>query len=197
MDALNGSAAMRSSGSDRDPTVREPVVDLATEHRFAELVADEHRGLIAAAVMIVGDSARAEEIVQEAFVSAYERWAHVATMDRPGAWVRRVVLNRAISEARRRGVERRALRRVMSWRQQREQSAPDHSNGELWRAVALLPANQATALALHYGADLSVETVACEMELSTSAVKTLLYRARNTLREDPVVVAHIAEEQMT
>ena len=40
---------------------------------------------------------------------------------------------------------------------------------------------------LHYGADLSIAAVAEEMDMSESAVKTLLHRARNALRQHDVV----------
>lgn len=167
------------------------------EQSFSGLVADEHRGLIAAAVMIVGDSGRAEELVQEAFVTAYERWEEVSAMDQPGAWVRRVVINAAISVTRRRGSERRALVRLMSRRGDHQQPPVDLTDRAIWRVVGALPDSQATAIALHYGADLPIATIADEMGLSTSAVKALLHRARTTLRADPVVVRFCSEEEQS
>lgn len=131
--------------------------------------------------MIVGSRASAEEIVQDVLERAYERWAKVGRLDRPGAWVRRAVLNQSISVSRRSASERRALERLRRHRPV-PIDPPDVPAGELWAAVRALPEQQATAVALHYGADLSVETVAEEMGLSRSAVKTLLYRARVTLR---------------
>ena len=165
------------------------------EQSFSGLVADEHRGLIAAAVMIVGDSGRAEELVQEAFAAAYERWDEVSAMDQPGAWVRRVVINAAISVTRRRGSERRALVRLMSRRGDHQQQSVDLTDHTIWRVVGSLPDSQATAVALHYGADLSVATIADEMDLSTSAVKALLHRARTTLRVDPALERLFGEEE--
>lgn len=165
------------------------------ELSFSGLVADEHRGLIAAAVMIVGDSGRAEELVQDAFATAYERWDEVSAMDQPGAWVRRVVINAAISVTRRRSSERRALVRLMSRRGNHQQAPVDLTDRAIWRVVGSLPESQATAVALHYGADLPIATIALEMELSTSAVKALLHRARATLRADPMVARLFGEEE--
>lgn len=65
---------------------------------FAELVETESRGLVAAATAIVGDVHRAEEIVQTAFERCFRRWSRVSRLDRPGAWVRRVVINEAIED---------------------------------------------------------------------------------------------------
>ncbi len=161
---------------------------------FDDLVAVEHKGLIAAATMIVGDPRRSEEIVQNAFERTWKRWPEVSKLDRPGAWVRRVVINEAISVTRRRGSERKALRRLMS-RRRDHQSAPgsEPDRDGLWEAVGGLPENQAKVVALHYGADQSIEGIASEMELSSSAVKALLYRARTTLRSIDAV-AQMADE---
>src|SRR5690606_21108996 len=127
------------------------------------------------------DRAVAEEIVQDVFERTYRRWSKVSGLDRPGAWVRRAVLNQAISASRRSAAERRALDRLRRRRATHAQvPAPAP---ELWAAVRALPESQCTAVALHYGADLSIAMVAAEMDLSEPAVKTLLHRARTTLRE--------------
>lgn len=158
---------------------------MSGDQAFCDLVAREHRGLTAAAVMIVGSRTTAEEIVQDVLERTYERWGTVSTMDRPGAWVRRAVLNRSISVARRRASERRALDRL-----RRAPAAPEAESAtvgdpgaEIWALVRTLPTHQATAVALHYGADLSIATVAEEMDLTVPAVKTLLHRARASLRQ--------------
>jgi len=151
------------------------------DEAFLALVEREHRGLTAAAAMVVGDRAVAEEIVQDVFERTYRRWSKVSGLDRPGAWVRRAVLNQAISASRRSAAERRALDRLRRRRATHAQvPAPAP---ELWAAVRALPESQCTAVALHYGADLSIAMVAAEMDLSEPAVKTLLHRARTTLRE--------------
>jgi RNA polymerase sigma-70 factor (ECF subfamily) len=155
------------------------------DERFVALVQREHRGLTAASALIVGDRARAEEIVQDVLERTYRRWSTVDTYDRPGAWVRRAVVNQSISVARRDGSERHALDRLRRRRAPRQE--PPESPQEIWAAVRELPAPQATAIVLHYGADLSIATVADEMDLSEAAVKTLLYRARNALRRHDIV----------
>lgn len=156
---------------------------MSDEGAFVALVRKEYRGVVAASMMITGSSALSEEIVQDVFERTFIRWKKVSQMDRPGAWVRRAVLNQSISVKRRTSSESRA---VAVLKASTDPSVVDSIGGvgaELWSAVAELPPNQARAVALHYGADLSVETVGAEMDLSESAVKTLLYRARCTLRD--------------
>lgn len=154
---------------------------------FVELVETESRGLIAAVHAVIGDAHRAEEIVQEAFERCYLRWNRVSRLDRPGAWVRRVALNEAISVGRRRSSEQRALRRldavvatgVGASRPDPFDSLDDEG---VWAAVRALPREQALAVVLRYGADLGVEDIAATMRISPSAVKSLLHRGRATLR---------------
>jgi RNA polymerase sigma-70 factor (ECF subfamily) len=155
------------------------------DERFVALVEREHRGLTAASALIVGDRSTAEEIVQDVLERTYRRWQQVDTYDLPGAWVRRAVVNQSISAARRATSERTALDRLRRRRPPENESTEPLR--EIWSAVRDLPSNQATAIALHYGADLSIAGVAEEMELSESAVKTLLHRARNALRQHEIV----------
>lgn len=162
-------------------------------HEFAQLVEKESRGLVAAVTVIVGDHHRAEEIVQDAFERAFRRWHRVSRLDRPGAWARRVALNGAISAARRSGSERRAIVRLVS------ETGADAGAGlpgdplaalgddGVWAAVRALPTDQATAIALRYGADLGVDEIAETMQVSVASVKSLLHRGRAALRGSPAL----------
>lgn len=162
---------------------------------FGELVANESRGLVAAATAIVGDRHRAEEIVQVAFERCYRRWAVVSRLDRPGAWARRVAINEAISVARRSSTERRAVERLGSMERREDPEAGSHGADPLaalddegiWAAVRALPRDQAAAIALRYGADLSVDDIAETMKTTVPAIKSLLHRGRAALRSSPTV----------
>ncbi|MCC5950929.1 MAG: sigma-70 family RNA polymerase sigma factor [Acidimicrobiia bacterium] len=155
-----------------------------TTTEFEELVETESRGLIAAVSTIVGDQHRAEEIVQEAFERGYRRWRRVSRLDRPGAWVRRVAINEAISVTRRRTSEQRALARVEGLADRA--AAPDPlatlDDESVWAEVRRLPKDQAAVIALRYGADLGIDDIADTMHVTPAAVKSLLHRARAALR---------------
>ena len=151
---------------------------------FEELVEIESRGLIAAVYTIVGDQHRSEEIVQEAFERGFRRWHRVSRLDRPGAWVRRVAVNQAISTTRRRATEQRALARLDGLADR--EGIPDPlaalDDEGVWAEVRRLPADQAAVVALRYGADLGIDDIAETMHLTGPAVKSLLHRARAALR---------------
>src|SRR6266545_6283676 len=79
---------------------------------FDEFFRSEYRRVVGLATVLCGRLAIAEELAQDAFVSAYRRWDRVGAYDDPGAWVRRVVVNLATSSLRRRAREVRALTRL-------------------------------------------------------------------------------------
>ncbi len=56
----------------------------------------EYAPLVRLATLITGDVAVAEVVVQEAFARALARWKRIEHYDKPGAWVRRVVIRLAL-----------------------------------------------------------------------------------------------------
>jgi RNA polymerase sigma-70 factor, ECF subfamily len=57
--------------------------------------------VLATLIRVVGDFDLAEEVVQEAFAVALERWPKDGTPDNPGAWITRTARNKAIDRIRR------------------------------------------------------------------------------------------------
>ena len=161
---------------------------------FAQLVRGESRGLIAAVQAIVGDRSRAEEIVQDAFEKGYRSWWRVSRLDRPGAWVRRVAINEAISGGRRRASEDRAVARLTALAATGPGSDPLAALDDegVWAAVRALPDDQASAIALRYGADLGVEDIAQTLGVSVPAVKSLLHRGRASLRGSEQLQSYVS-----
>src|ERR671932_920787 len=61
----------------------------------------ESARLIAGLARIVRDVGLAEDLAQEAFVAALERWPEAGVPDRPGAWLMATAKHRAIDRLRR------------------------------------------------------------------------------------------------
>ena len=60
---------------------------------FEDVYRSEYAPLVRLAVVLTGRLDVAEELVQDAFEAAHRQWGHFGGYDRPGAWLRRVVLN--------------------------------------------------------------------------------------------------------
>ena len=72
-----------------------------TNRAIAAVFRIESPRLIAGLARIVRDVGLAEELAQEALVSALERWPETGVPDNPGAWLMATAKNRAIDELRR------------------------------------------------------------------------------------------------
>jgi RNA polymerase sigma-70 factor, ECF subfamily len=100
----------------------------------------------------------------------------------PGGWTYRVATNLALSWRRRAGRELRAVQRL-GRRTDLTMPGPDVTP-ELDRAIAKLPPRQRAAVALHYVLGMTMEEAADAMKCAPGTVKSLLFRAREQLREE-------------
>jgi len=139
----------------------------------------EYRAVRAVAWALTGSGWAAEDVAQEAFLRAHQRWSQVSTYDEPGAWVRRVAINLATSTLRRRAREAGALVRLAG-RRSDDWTLPE-GDDEFWAAVRSLPRQQAKVLALHYYEDLPVADIAVVLELAEGTVKAHLHKGRASL----------------
>jgi RNA polymerase sigma-70 factor (ECF subfamily) len=149
---------------------------------FEELFAAEFPAVVRSVFVICQDLEQAQDVSQEAFIDLLRHWGRVSRYDRPGAWVRRVAIRKAVQvtkrESRRPWFERRAVRSAAGGI-----PAVDLPDDGLWSAVRLLPPQQRAVVALFYYEDLSVDDVAGILGCSPSTVKVHLHRARETLRK--------------
>jgi RNA polymerase sigma-70 factor (ECF subfamily) len=177
----------------------------ASAAAFDVLYRDEWAGLVGLGWSLTGSWAVAEELAQDAFADAYRRWEEVGRLDRPGAWVRRAVVNRAASSARHRDVERRGHLRlagraaaeadVASTDRTGDAGADQVQDPAFWAAVRSLPDRQAACVALHYLEDRPVSEIAEIVGCSAATVKVHLHRGRKALADRLAHLAPSTEEQ--
>lgn len=152
----------------------------------------EYPRLVGALSLYCGDAAVAEELAGEAMVRACEHWSDLEQMDAPGAWLHRVAINLANSHFRRRQAERRARAR-MQGRAHRDEDVSEAVT--IRRAVSWLPVRQRHAIVLRFYLGMDVEQTAIQMGVSASAVKSLTYRAVQSLRSEFVDLAPLTESE--
>ena len=166
--------------TEQGPTVAR-VVSAATQD-FTTFYRDHHRPVVRLAYVLSGRWSLAEEVTQEAFVRAMDRWGSGELRD-PAAWVRTVAVNLARSRLRRVGAEVRALARLDRPTTSPPPSLPPDTL-EFFAAVRRLPRRQGEAVALFYLEDLAVTDVAEVMGIAEGTVKALLHQARTRLADD-------------
>jgi RNA polymerase sigma-70 factor (sigma-E family) len=136
--------------------------------------------LIRLAYLMLGDSAGAEDVVQEAFCGLYRRWPRVADGSAL-PYLRTSVLNGCRSQLR---------RRARPPAQPDEQPPPvsaetavlaREERDAVLRALGRLPTRQREAVLLRYYLDLSAQEAAVTMGVGPSTVRSATHRALATL----------------
>lgn len=155
-----------------------------TEGRLADLYARHAPAAGRFAYLLTADHSQAEDLVQEAFVRIVGRFGHLRVPDAFDAYLRRTIVNLHVSRLRRLRVERAYLERERG-RSSAADPTPDVAvREELWRALRRLPARQRAAVVLRYCEDLSERDAADALRCSVAAVKSLVARAMQTLRDE-------------
>jgi RNA polymerase sigma-70 factor, ECF subfamily len=150
------------------------------ELEFREFFAAEYGRLRGLGYLLTSDWAQAEELAQDTLVRTYRAWPRVRRSQRPGAYARKVLVNRHRSLLRRAAVEARHL----AGRRPEEAVQPDLGPDGLvlWSAVRCLPARQRAVLVLRYHQDLPEAEVARLLGLPVGTVKSLTHRGLARLR---------------
>ncbi|KUN07470.1 RNA polymerase [Streptomyces yokosukanensis] len=125
-----------------------------------------------------GDHGEAQDVVQEAFVRAWDRRKSFLADSAPEAWIRTVAVRLAISRWRR---ARRWLELVRRHTPPESTPGPGPEHTALVAALRQLPHAQRLAIVLHHLCDLSVEQVASETGAPVGTVKARLSRGRAAL----------------
>lgn len=158
---------------------------LPSDLDFPSFYQAEYRAVVGLGYVLCGNRGHAEDLAQEAFAEAHRRWDEIGHYDNPGAWVRRVMINRSRSRVRRLITETKALTRLAGRAEVDAPTTldlPDRSE-EVWAAVRNLPTRQGQAIALRYWDDLGIDQIAAILGCSTETVKTHLKRGRAALAD--------------
>jgi RNA polymerase sigma-70 factor (sigma-E family) len=155
----------------------------------AATVGELHRAhalaLIRLAILLVGDRASAEDVVQDAFAGLYAALPRLRDPAKTVPYLRAAVINGCRSVLRAR---RRALHRVLPpdppvW--SAEAAAIDgEDRRELLAAVARLPRRAREVLALRYYSDLSDAEIGAALGISRGTVSSTASRALAALARD-------------
>jgi RNA polymerase sigma-70 factor (sigma-E family) len=139
-------------------------------------------GAVRLAALITGDADLAQDIAHDAFLRSVGRFRHLRQPEAFEAYLRRAVVNACTSYFRRRKVEAAYLRGQA--RGAASVDEPDQGRrDELRAALSALPPRQRAAVVLRYYADLSEHQAGEALGCSEAAVRSMVARAMETLRE--------------
>lgn len=157
----------------------------AIDHLVAELFRAHRVALVRVAVLLVGDTPTAEDVVQEAFVGLYRARRRLTSTDKALAYVRASVVNgcRSVHRARSRARLRRVQHVPPAWSAEAAVLAREESRTTL-QAFSRLPGRAREVLALRYYLDLSDAEIAEALGVTKSTVSSTASRALTTLAAD-------------
>jgi RNA polymerase sigma-70 factor (sigma-E family) len=149
---------------------------------FPEFVAARGPALQRAAYLMVGDTALAQDLVQEALTKTYVAWPRLRDVANAEAYARKAITTTAISWFRRKG-----------WNNERStERLPEGASGDhaddvatstaLWEALQALPARQRAAVVLRFYGDLTETQTAAAMGCAVGTVKSQVSAALTKLR---------------
>ncbi len=148
-----------------------------------QLYAAHYRRLVRLSVLLVGDVATAEEVVQDSFVAMHGRWRSLREPDKGLAYLRQTVVNRSRSVLRHRGVRARHQPPPLPDLPGADEDVlVTERRAEILDALRALPDRQREVLALRYYLDLSEAEIAETLGISRGAVKSHASRGVAALR---------------
>jgi len=166
------------------------------EGAFKSLVANYQDLVYNTALGIVQNSEDAEDVAQEVFIQVYRSIDQFKGDARLSTWIYRITTTKALDHIRSRKRKKRfafitslfgpndeLVHEPVDFQHpgitldRKEQAAL------LFRMIEQLPENQKVAFTLHKTEELSYQEIADIMQLSVSAVESLLFRARQNLRK--------------
>jgi RNA polymerase sigma-70 factor (sigma-E family) len=157
---------------DRQAGSRDAVTTLYAEHSV---------GLIRLAVVMLGDRAAAEEVVQEAFCGLYRHWGRLADPGKALPYARSAVLNGCRSALRRRARwQSSSVTGPQLWEttESAESTAcANEEHREVLAALRRLPDRQREALVLRFYLELGEAEIAESMGITPGTVKSTTSRA--------------------
>ncbi|MCC7106098.1 MAG: sigma-70 family RNA polymerase sigma factor [Chloroflexi bacterium] len=165
--------------------------DLAADALFEEIFEQYQDRIYNCVYRLVGNSEEAYDLTQETFVRAYAALPKISRDLKVGPWLYRIATNLCMDQLRRRKLIRwEPLDNLLSMFHPK-QVARDNPEREVMRqesrevvheVLDKLPPKYRTCLVLREYQDMSCEEIAQVMGTTRSAVKSLLFRAREEFR---------------
>lgn len=154
---------------------------------FRELVEAHQSRVYSIACRILGDSGLAEEVAQDVFLALYRDLDRMESDAHLLAWLRRVVVHRALDAYRKRACRIDFFadefhEEVTAAPAEQDHADASFGSGTIDHLVAGLPAVQKAILLLRYQEDMLPAEIATTLSMPVATVKSHLQRALKLLR---------------
>ena len=170
--------------------------DQDDEAAFCDYVTARGPALLRIALLLTGNRADAEDLLQAALAKTYLAWGKIHDRAALDAYVKRAMVNTQISWWRRRRVEE-FLTGDIPERAAAEHLPPSELQDTVRRALDRLPQRMRAAVVLRYYEDMSEPEIADALGVSRGTVKSTVSRAVAKLRIDAELAGCVPGENGT
>ena len=158
--------------------------EMAEDEEFEMFIRNYQNMVFSVSARIVGNLTDAEDVTQEVFIKAYDRFKELRNSGTVGGWLKTVATNLSINH----------LNRYRArWRFFSEQAEPIEIAAEVDKesdrkealelAIRKLPDPQRVPLVLFHFQEMSYEEIAAKLQVSLAKVKSDIFRGRETLKK--------------
>jgi RNA polymerase sigma-70 factor, ECF subfamily len=165
--------------------------------QFEAFMRNYQNMVFSAAMRLVANTAEAEDISQEVFLRAFERFGELAENPRAGGWLKTVAINLSLNHLTRYRARWSFFSELFhrddaGEETEIEYAAPDNveealavaeRRGLVERSLRQLPSAQRVPLVLYHLEGMKYEEIAAKLGCSLGKVKTDIFRAREALRK--------------
>lgn len=161
-----------------------PGANWSADRAVTELHARHYDTLVRLALLVTGDLPTAMDATQDAFASVYLRWKKLRNADCALAYLRKAVVNNAMSVLRHRAVAAKNAEAEGEWHEPgaEHEALVRFDRSDVVAALRKLSARQRVAVVLRYYGGLSEPEIASAMGISEGMVKSHTSRGMAALR---------------
>jgi len=170
---------------------------MSDAQHFETFMQNYQNMVFSTAMRLVANQAEAQDIAQEVFLKAYERFAELGTSPTAGGWLKRVATNMSLNHLSRYRSRWSFFSELSSGGGEEDETeiefaSPQNLEEDLARAdrhelveqaLQKLPQAQRVPLVLYHLEGLRYEEIAAKLNVSLGKVKTDIFRAREALRK--------------
>jgi RNA polymerase sigma-70 factor, ECF subfamily len=149
---------------------------------FAELVERYHARLLFYLARLLGETHRAEDVLQEVWLDAWRALPRLADAGAWRAWLYRIARDRASRELRKRRLSLEPIEELLIAAPAAEELSAEEL-ALVRAAIDKLPAEQREAVLLKYVEEMTYEEIAAVAGCQLGTVRSRLFYAKQTLKE--------------
>ncbi len=147
-----------------------------------------YKAMYNTALRIIKDAAEAEDIMQEAFLTAFTKLTMLEDDKVFGAWLKKIVINSSLTASRKKEVHREVALETVEYAIADNDGIIEEDVTSIQANTVLSTLNQlkdsySTALSLHLIEGYDYEEICQIMDISYSNCRTLVSRAKESLRK--------------